>query len=308
MTRYLTCVFWLTCALLGQSPRLTNVRGELQGRVSSETQVEVTRCSGPATDTVTAHVDPAGGFEFRNLESGCYQVSVVQAMTGRKLYQGVHDVGRHGDALLLRIEQPKQDRPVTGGVSLSALRPKPPKKAMRLFDQAAELSQRGGHAEAAEKLREVLRLHPAFAEAHINLGAQYSRMRQPAAALEEFEKARLLGIHTAPLWTNIATAHVEMQNLPAAQVALREALREDAEFPQAHFIAGQMSLRAGRVEDAAVHLKRAVALPAARIVLAQILTRTGRAGEAATELRAYLASGHAPYRAVAEKWLRQLAQ
>jgi tetratricopeptide (TPR) repeat protein len=309
MTRYSTCVFWLACTLLGQNPRLSSVRGEVQGAVPQEAQVELQSCVGgqPGGNNV-AQVAANGAFEFRGVEPGCYRVTVTSPLTGRKVYDSVHDVGRQTGGLELRVKETPAERPVAGGVALGQLRPKPPKKAVRQLEAAGRLSSAGQFAAAAEQLRATVAAYPSFAEAHINLGAQLARLGEPAAALAEFEQARLLGVDEAALWTNIAAAQLELKSLDAAQAAITNALGKDNTYPQAHFIAGQILLRRQRVDEAIAEFRRAEGVPGSALMLAQIFLRTGHKPEAAQELKAYLASGHPTYRPVAERLLREIGR
>jgi Tfp pilus assembly protein PilF len=164
----------------------------------------------------------------------------------------------------------------------------------------------GDYAAAADKLRDALRIHPSFAEAHINLGAQLVRLGRPAEALEEFEAARLLGVSNAALWTNIAASRLHLQDVPAAAKAIETAFAQDAAYPQANFIGGQIALRQGAVPEALARFRRAESIPGARLMVAQILARTGQVQAARREIRTYLSSGHQSYREVAEKLMRDL--
>lgn len=303
--RYSTCVcLFALCTLAQQTPRRTAVRGEVQGALPNDAQVELHPCAGGGPPPASSMVTATGTFELRDLEPGCYRVSVVAAATGRSFYESVHEVNGQG-GLQIRLRESKPDRPASTGVALGALRPKPSKKATKLLHAASGLSAQRDYAGAAAKLQEAIAKEPTFAEAHANLGAQLVRLGQPENALAEFEHARLLGLSNAPLHTNVAAALLELKRLPEAEVAVQTALRDDDTYHQAHFIMGQIAVRSGRPAAlAATHFRRATPLPGARIMLAQVLDRLGQRREAVAELNAYLDSGHTTYRPVAEKLLK----
>ena len=306
---YPKCVLlFASCLLAQQSPRRSSVRGEVRGSVPPDAQVEIQACTGGSAGGFPASaINPSGAFELRDVEAGCYRVSVVAGTSGNRLYESIHDLnGTHG-SLELRLRESKVERPVASGISLAALRPKPSKKAAHLLEDAGRLSREGHYQEAAGKLRQAIEREPAFAEAHINLGAQLMRLGQPEVALAEFEQGRLLGIASAPLLTNIAAAQLELRRLPESEAALREAFRADEAYPQAHFILAQVLLRQKQSPQLALqHFRRAATLPGARVMVAQLLAHLGQHEAAAAELRAYLDSGHATYRPAAEKMLKSL--
>lgn len=306
---YPKCVLLFTsCLLAQQTPRRSSVRGEVRGYLPADAQVEISACTGGgAAGYPASAIHPSGSFELRDVEPGCYRVSVVAGTSGHRLYESIHDLSGTNGSLELRLRESENERPAASGISLAALRPKPSKKAARLLEDAGRLSRQGDYQGAAVKLRQAIEREPAFAEAHINLGAQLMRLGQPEAALAEFEQGRLLGIASAPLLTNIAAAHLELRRLPESEAALRDAFRADADYPQAHFILAQVLLRQKQSPQLALqHFRRAAGLPGARIMVAQLLAHLGQREAAAAELRIYLESGHPTYRPAAEKLLLSL--
>jgi len=301
-SRYPACAFFLLWTVHAQNPKVMTLRGEVQGAVPIGTEVELQPCSGGKPTTLNGSINASGGFEVRDVEPGCYRVKVFTPMSGRSHYESIHEVN---GGLQIRLKEDKPERPVSGPVSLAALRPKPTKKAMRAFGAASELSARGDAAGAETKLREALRLHPPFAEAHINLGAQLARQGRHTEAIESFEQARLLGIDAAALHANRAASLLELKRMPEALDAVRSALQLDPAYPQAHFLAGQITLRTnGALPDAERSFRSSLELPGSRIMLAQVLARRGQRAEARAVLSAYLDSGHAAYRPVALQLLQ----
>jgi tetratricopeptide (TPR) repeat protein len=185
-------------------------------------------------------------------------------------------------------------------VTLDALRPTPSKAAQRDLQTAAGLVARGDYAKALDKLQNLVRRNPAFAEACINLGVQLIRLNHYQPALAEFQQARLLGVNDAALHTNLACAWLGLQRVAEAEKAVDLAIASDNAYAPAHLVRGHLTLKTGGdLRDAETSFRQASALPMARVLLAQVLQRLGRHTEAASELAAYLATGDTAHRDLA---------
>src|SRR6266498_3704698 len=71
----------------------------------------------------------------------------------------------------------------------------------------------------------AIRLRPDFANAHYNLGSEYQRLGNFAAAIDEFKQALLLQPCYAQAYNNLGTAYFDLAQYDKAIVAYREAVR-----------------------------------------------------------------------------------
>ena len=189
------------------------------------------------------------------------------------------------------------------------------------------LDEDGETERAARLLEETVQMIPSSATAHSRLGRLYAGAKRTKDAVREYEAAVGVGMFTgeAPLLLaigelyrreldpehaeaafakaialrpNDAAAHSErgrallqLERPAAAFVELAAALLADAGDYDSYVALGQIHLDAGRYEQAARLLKRAVAIrpdePEGHVALATALVRAGRPDEAASQREAY---------------------
>ncbi|MCI0587356.1 MAG: tetratricopeptide repeat protein [Planctomycetes bacterium] len=180
------------------------------------------------------------------------------------------------------------------------------------------LLKEGRLAEAEPEVQALVRQRPADPGVRYALGEIYRETGRLGLARKEYETAASLAPESAPLLCALAETLVELGDLQAAEVWLREAIRKDeglvrarlglghvlnlqgrgaeakAEFewvaalepthPTAHYNLGVLDEREGRIAEAIGRYRRAAELdpsdPHSRMNLGVLLTREGRTREA----------------------------
>lgn len=156
----------------------------------------------------------------------------------------------------------------------------------------------GGHEykRAIEHFQHAIALDPQMARAYDNLGLCYYYQNQNQLALDSYQKAIDLDHNaahpTAWPYLNIAITQQFLNQLAAAEKNLREAIRLDPNFAQAHFQLGTVLEDLDRPEAARDELKEAARLDPAyaepHMALARIDHKLGREADARDEVQAYL--------------------
>jgi tetratricopeptide (TPR) repeat protein len=258
------------CAF-AQEPR----RVDLKGSIHSDTEViyhgYVVELIGTVQrETWKSDVMSDGTFVVRDMPDGDY---VLRVLT----YQGAvlkeEFVSLHGGGSQVDVALPHLDRPAPGGpVSVRELQHPPSAKALRAAAAAQRYSQEGERGKAVEELQKAIRLSPDFAAAHSNLGAEYIRLKEYAAARQEIRRALEIAGWNALDLCNLAFVDAAEQRFPEAIEEAKAALRTDPSNGNAHYILGTLLLLDKRTEAEGVrHLQQAApTVPGAREMLAQL--------------------------------------
>jgi cytochrome c-type biogenesis protein CcmH/NrfG len=161
--------------------------------------------------------------------------------------------------------------------------------------------------DAAASFREALAERPGYAEAHYMLGTVLRQLGQTDEAFAEFQRTLDLDSDSAEAWLSIGQILQRRQDKPGSEKAFAEAarLRQKKADQQAATFAvstGMKRLAEGDVAGAVAQLKEAVRLdaqnPQAQYQLGRALQQSGETGQAKMafdEARRLLAarSGHA---------------
>jgi tetratricopeptide (TPR) repeat protein len=113
---------------------------------------------------------------------------------------------------------------VVGVTSAQLLLHKVPKQAKKAFERAAKLSKARKHAEAARELERAIAVDPGFAEAHVNLGAQYYLLNRLQDAQRLLRRATELDPSSAGGFSNLAAVELLRGDLVSAEQHARRAL------------------------------------------------------------------------------------
>jgi predicted O-linked N-acetylglucosamine transferase (SPINDLY family) len=151
------------------------------------------------------------------------------------------------------------------------------KKAVRLH--------RAGRLAAAEKLcRQILLRVPDHSQALNLLGVLTHATGQYQEAWEQLSQAVRLQPAVAEFHANLGAVLMKLERLGEAETTLREALRLKPDHAEAHKHLGDIFLKRGRYADAIEQLRRAVELKPeyseAQVGLATAFTQAGRIKEA----------------------------
>jgi tetratricopeptide (TPR) repeat protein len=149
--------------------------------------------------------------------------------------------------------------------------------------------------DAVAKLQRAVKLDPGSPRIWDNLGLNHDMLGQSGEAQQAFEKAVELNrrLKTPSAWPpmNFGALLFRLQKLAEAETSLREALRYEPQFAQAHYHLGRVLEKTGDNTKAIEELQTAArldpAMAEAEYTLSQIFRRLGRNAEAAKALEEY---------------------
>jgi Tfp pilus assembly protein PilF/exonuclease VII small subunit len=116
----------------------------------------------------------------------------------------------------------------------------------------------GDLASAAYHFKEVTRLDPLRAGAHINLGAVYNRLDQVDEAIQVLRRGIQLDTHRAEGYYNLGLAYRKRKQMDLAIQAYQEATRLNPRMPDAHLNLANAYLDKGHYGQAVWHYKKAL--------------------------------------------------
>jgi tetratricopeptide (TPR) repeat protein len=179
-----------------------------------------------------------------------------------------------------------------GGTPVAGPRPDPKDRITIAARLAQVTSGEAQGREAIALLEAVLRDDPTNSQAHLRLG--YARLDEHdcGRAVPHFEAAIAARMPSADPYLGLAACQVQRGRPAAAIDTLRAAQRVEPDNPVVEANLGLLALEAGRSEEAAGVLGRALErdpdLHQARFALARALGRLGRRAEAAEQARELL--------------------
>jgi tetratricopeptide (TPR) repeat protein len=149
---------------------------------------------------------------------------------------------------------------------------------------------------AIRHFQHAIELAPGMARAYDNLGLCYYYQNQNGPAVENFNKAIEIGRaspHPSPWpYLNLAVTQQFLNQPAAAETNLREAVRLDPDFAQAHFQLGSVLDDLNHPEAAIAELREAARLDGSyaepHMALARIYRRLGQETTARDEVQIYL--------------------
>lgn len=120
---------------------------------------------------------------------------------------------------------------------------------------------------ALAKLRVAVELDPAFVKAHDKMGLCLEALGRLEDAIESYKTAVALNRRKSPAWAwpplNLGALLLKFSRAEEAEPYLREALKYDPGFAQAHYQFGILLEKQSRPEEAIAELRKAAALDAA---------------------------------------------
>jgi hypothetical protein len=132
---------------------------------------------------------------------------------------------------------------------------------------------------------------------------------QPGKTLGQLWGAAAENPKSSAARANVSFALLSLNRLQQAEWAARESLELDAASPRAELLLGWTLARQYHyTAEALDHLRPAArTYPEAHLGAADVLTHQGSEIEARAEVEAYLATGVAEHRKIAESWLKLLS-
>jgi len=210
------------------------------------------------------------------------QSDVLRALEDRDRFTFAMALASVGDANQARAQ-------------LGRLRQAHPDHALYLYWLARLDYYERRYEDAVAKLEKVTRLDAGSSRAWDNLGLAYDMMGESNRAQQAFEKAvelnRKLPAPSAWPPMNFGALLFRVEKFPEAEASLREALRYNPQFAQAHYHLGRVLEKLNRDADAIEELRAAARLDAGmaepEYTLALLYRRLGRAAEASQALAEY---------------------
>lgn len=288
----------------------SGIQGHIQGDGARLDTLEIQLRSLDGGNYARAPVMADGSFFVGSLDSGEYELSVLDSRGG-VLHREVVAVNGRWTDLLVRLPSRRQESPVAGAVSAGELSRKIPGAALKEGRQSDKAIAKGDLEKAIAHLRKAIEIFPDFAAAHNNLGLCFSRLKQRQAALDEFETAARLDSGSALYSLNYSSELLQLGKYDEAERPARHALQLDPASDAAHYLLGVSLTAQKRANEEALRQLGIAAkhIPEALLFAADVLTRAGRRAEAIMDLRRYLdLPGSTSGQATARQWLDLLEQ
>jgi protein O-GlcNAc transferase len=105
----------------------------------------------------------------------------------------------------------------------------------RHYETALQQTRAGHHTQAIAEYREALKLRPASADTHDNLGALLYDVGETDAAIQEYRRALWLNPDLAAAHNNLGVALLSTAQTAAAVGEYREAVELKADFTEARY-------------------------------------------------------------------------
>lgn len=181
------------------------------------------------------------------------------------------------------------------GTELSRLNQRHPGQAIYLYWLARLDYDQRLYEDAVEKFKRVIAMEPASVRGYDNLGLAYDMMGLTEEAQAAFSKAVTFNrkLSTPSAWPphDLGYLQLRLQQFEQAEQSLREALKYDPNFAEAHYHLGRALENQGRNDAAIEEYKSAAALDVKLATplysLGLLYRRSGRDAEAASALAEY---------------------
>jgi len=223
-------------AQYGASPGV-NVTGELRSHGDTGSTEFVVEVYDTRTNAVIDRAPVTNGrFELEHVPVGSYSVRLVTTPGTAPLVEEYYEFEPGGAPLVLDLPERATSQPISGLVSLHELEHPVSKKAIQEAYAAQQFARTNDFPKAIAKLEKAIRIDPAYRDAHVNLGVQYTRVGRTADARTEFQKALDIGPPSAPIYADLALISLAFhQNQEAASYA-QKALELDPANSAAHLV------------------------------------------------------------------------
>jgi tetratricopeptide (TPR) repeat protein len=261
----------------------------------------------------TTFTDSVGNFDFRNVPSGSYTISLnVEGF--EPVRQNVDVYGTFGNTMVtIVLNKPSfETRERAAGldaddpdvVDISQMRDALPKKAVQDYEKAIDEKKKGKLESAVKLLQQAIQSAPNFFHAHNNLGIIYQALKRYPDAEKEYKRSHDLNAKADRPLVNLGSLYIEESSLQKpdehasgelldkALDALEEAVKLNPRSGVGFFLLGQANYKSDFLEEAEVAFKRAHDLDprmtAARLMLANIYVKQQKWDDVIENLDAYL--------------------
>jgi Tfp pilus assembly protein PilF len=273
--------------------------GQAISGASVKVNLESINSSGGGSTTT----DQDGSFRFNNVRAGNYAVVVE----GSKEYESAREPvsidpgGTSGPITSITIHlRPKVDasNPAFAGI---------PQAALDFYQKGTAAAQKNDPKAATEFLSKAVSTYPNFPLALSELGLQYLKLKQMDKAAETFAALLKLKPADAAAHLNLGIALYNQgssfasqqkwddaqKNLDASEAQLREAIKLNSPGPAAHYYLGMLLIKFKAYDEAQKELELAISNGGENLALAHkflggVYISTHKNKEAADELEKYL--------------------
>jgi tetratricopeptide (TPR) repeat protein len=198
-------------------------------------------------------------------------------------------------------------QPYTSGiVTVEQLHHRVPAKAKDETEKGDKAFQRARIDDAIRHYKLAIAVDPSLVEARNNLATCLVQSDLPAA-VEQLEQAVQADPHHPLLYRNLALVYAFSSRLGDAERVGRTAVDLDRTGDQtARFVLGWVLVSEHKYTAETLQLLRGASdtIPLAHLLTGRVLLDEGEYARAKTELEMYLSTNEAPFRDVANDWLR----
>lgn len=238
-----------------------------------------------------AYTNENGGFTFRNLPSGNYDISI-------------HVPGYQPERRTVRLDsspnvdiaitlKPEAGKTISKGAYKVAVRQlQIPEKAREEYRKALEDLHRGKPDKAIKHWEKSIHIYPQYLESYLHLSKIYVERKDYSRAVEMAQQAVAVDERNADALCILGYVYLKKKDLSQAKDAFERAIRlSDADWVS-HFWLGWLLLKENDAAGAYAPIFRARQLrplvPEVHILYFNDLLRLGRVKEALTELDDFL--------------------
>jgi tetratricopeptide (TPR) repeat protein len=293
----------------GQGRGETGGLGEIQGRViphgGDNKDLQVLLIDQSGNQTGVADVSLIGTFSFSGVQRGRYTLRLLDA--GRPVSEGFVTVEDLVETVDLTRPRDRRENIGGGTVSVSELRHKPPALALKETQKGESALRKGKVEEAIGHFEGALAADPDFATVREGLANLYLQNHDDTRAIPHLEALLKQRASSVWAWINLGAARLRLGRMAEAEVAARRALALDATQKISRYILGISLASQNKNPDEALASLRQTCdkFPPGHLAAARILESRGDIAGARDELESYLGSDLPEGAAEAKDWLAQ---
>lgn len=254
----------------------------------------VIRLEGNVTGRKQTATDASGEFSFNSLPASDYQLTLDAGPDYEPLRQSVVIYGNTGNVGLgatgdtTKVDAQLRPKAVPDAILFAGI----PKPAIDEYKKAIESVRGNNRKKAVEQLNSALTIHPAFALALRELGAQYLLLKDMEKLAATMEALLKLTPDDPKAHLNLGIALYNQKKFDLAETHLREAVRLATTDSIAHYYLGMTLVSLKQYGDAEKELELAISNGGENNALAHKflggLYMSSKNPKAADELEKYL--------------------
>lgn len=285
----------------GTAPATTSPAARIEGRVllpggqpvDKRVKIILSTLRDPG---MVAYTDMEGYFKYDSLTPGSYSLEAID--DAHRYENGVERVTINRSEhitvqVYLREKGASTEKSKGDVVSAHGSDQDVPGPARREYENAKQLARDGRGQQAIDRLKEAIRIYPAYLMAHNDLGVQYLKLGQLESAADQFGAAIDIDPKAFNPRLNIGIVLIQQQKFAEALDQLTQAVSIDSSQAAGHLYLGVAWLGGDNLDGAERELTRALEMggppySVAHYHLAGVHMKKGERDGAIHELEAYL--------------------